>query len=200
MGERSTWTNTTHDWFLTVDQEHLQLIRDHAGDYAATGVQHLILEILAYANDEAESLGRRGYCTVTFHRDESISVTDDGRGTDTRRNEHGRIVRKPVMATKDLRFFDQRTTVLPDGHSRRGMSVVAALSTWLEHTNHRIDGAWTQRYEYGVPVADLVGVSASPRSGTTVRFHPDPRLVADEAVDTKLCASFPWVAVTTVGG
>ncbi len=65
MGEQAAWTNTTHDWSKTVDQEHLQLIRDHATDYATTGVQHLVLEVLAYANDEAESLGRRVHCTVT---------------------------------------------------------------------------------------------------------------------------------------
>src|SRR4249919_950858 len=124
MGEQAAWTNTTHDWSKAVDQENLQVIRDHAADYAGTGVLHLVLEILAYANDEAEALGRQGHCTVTSHPDRSISVADNGRGTDTRRNEHGQLVRKPVMATKDLRFFNQEEAVLPDGRPRRGMSVV----------------------------------------------------------------------------
>jgi DNA gyrase subunit B len=200
MGERAAWSNTTHDWSKTVDQEHLQLIRDYAADYAATGVQHLVLEILAYANDEAESLGRRGHCTVTSHQDGSISVADNGRGTDTRRNENGQLVRKPVMATKDLRFFDQETAVLPDGRPRRGVSVVAALSIWLEHTNHRVDGAWAQRYEHGIPIARLVDVPASTRTGTTVRFLPDPELVATEHEDSTAYTNFPWLTVESTRG
>jgi topoisomerase IV subunit B len=200
MGEQAAWTNTTHDWSKTVDQEHLQLIRNHAADYAATGVQHLVLEVLAYANDEAESLGRRGHCTVTFHRDGSISVADNGRGTDTRRNQRGQLVRKPVMATKDLRFFDQEIAVLPDGRPRRGMSVVAALSIWLEHTNHRVDGAWTQRYEQGVPVADLIDVPASTSTGTTVRFRPDAELVPTEDEESPAYTNFPWLTVELTRG
>ena len=200
MSERSTWANTTHDWAMTVDREHLQLIRDRAGQYAATGVPHLVLEVLAYANDEAESLGRRGHCTVTSHGDGSISVADDGRGTDTRRDEHGRIIRKPVMATKDLCFFEGTTAVLPDGRARRGMSVVAALSSWLEHTNLRVDGGWTQRYEHGIPIADLAEVASSANTGTTVRFRPDVELVSAEPLDPTLYAGFPWLTVNTANG
>ena len=60
---------------------------------------------------------------------EHHAVADNGRGTDTRYDERGEPVRKPVMATKDLRFFDTAgAELLPDGHPRRGMSVVAALS------------------------------------------------------------------------
>jgi topoisomerase-4 subunit B len=78
------------------------------------------------------------------------------------------------MATKDLRYFDfpdaQR---LPDGHARRGMSVVTALSQWLIHTNRRHDGAWTQRYEHGVPITGLVAIPRNDTTGTAVRFVPD---------------------------
>lgn len=185
---------------MTVDREHLELIRDRAGHYAATGVPHLVLEVLAYANDEAESIGRRGKCTVTSHRDGSISVADDGRGTDTRRDEHGRIIRKPVMATKDLRFFEGRKAVLPDGRARRGMSVVAALSTWLEHTNFRVEGGWTQRYEHGIPIADLAEVPAAANTGTTVWFRPDTELVSAAPVDPTLYAGFPWLIVNSANG
>ncbi|MGW2703833.1 hypothetical protein [Streptomyces sp. NPDC001340] len=81
------------------------------------------------------------------------------------------------MATKDLRFFDfPDAERLPDGHPRRGMSVVAALSEWLMHTNRRLDGAWTQRYEHGVPVTDLEPVQADGTTGTLIRFLPDTAL------------------------
>ena len=135
---------------------------------------HLVLEVVAYAADEAASTG--GRCTITLHADGSVSVADNGRGTDTRLDAEGSPVRKPVMATRDLRFFGAPATeaaeTLPDGHPRRGISVVAALSTWLVHTNHRGNGSWTQRYEYGIPVTGLVPVAARPTTGTTVHFLP----------------------------
>lgn len=83
------------------------------------------------------------------------------------------------MATSDLRFFAEREPVLlPDGHPRRGMSVVAALSAWLVHTNRRRNGSWTQRYEHGVPVTGLTPISGDGTTGTTVHFLPNSTLVA----------------------
>jgi topoisomerase IV subunit B len=103
-----------------------------------------------------------------------VSVADDGRGTDTRDDAAGRTIKKPVMGTKDLRFFDDPDAeTLPDGHARRGMSVVAALSQWLIHTNRRTGGSSTQRYEHGVPTRDLTPVADDGTTGTTVHFQPD---------------------------
>lgn len=167
------WRNTTHDWASSVDTGHLEEIRRDRSRFAPGGVAHLVLEVIAYAAEEAEAT-TGGRCMVTLHHDGSVSVTDNGRGTDTRLDDEGRPVRKPVMATKDLRFFDfpdaQR---LPDGQARRGMSVVAALSQWLTHTNRRPTGAWTQRYEHGVPVTGLRPVPGDGTTGTAVRFRPD---------------------------
>jgi len=164
--------NTTHDWAGSVDRGHLEEIRADVDRYAPGGLLHLVLEVVAYPEDEAESAGRRGACTVTLHSDGSISVADDGRGTDTRVDEHGRPVKKPVMATQDLRFFqDAAAPLLPDGHPRRGMSVVAALSDQLTHTNRRANGSWTQRYEHGVPVTGLDPIESDGTTGTTVHFH-----------------------------
>jgi len=175
---RSSWVNTTHEWAGSVDRAHLSYIRQRSGAFAPGGPWHLVLEVLAYAADEAGSRGE-GHCIVVSHPDGSVSVRDDGRGTDTRVDEHGRAVKKPVMATKDLRFFDSpRPPLLPDGWPRRGMSVVAALSEWLVHVNRRIDGAWTQRYEYGVPVSGLEPVEADGTTGTLVHFKPDESLGA----------------------
>jgi DNA gyrase subunit B len=74
--------NTTHDWSITVDASHLAHIRRDPAVFAPGGVRHLVLEVVAYAADEAEASG--GGCAVTFCRDGSVSVSDDGRGTDTR--------------------------------------------------------------------------------------------------------------------
>jgi DNA gyrase subunit B len=170
---QSAWVNTTHDWSAVVDHDHLNQIQTRPDQYAPGGLVHLLLEVMAYADEEAESLGRQGDCTITLHGDGSVSVADDGRGTDTRPDKDGRSIKKPVMATKDLRFFDGTPTVhLPDGTPRRGMSVVAALSKWLIHTNRRRNGAWTQRYENGIPATDLAAVEGDGTTGTTVHFMP----------------------------
>lgn len=174
MDESGTrWRSSTHDWASVVDLDHLARIRQDPVGFAPGGVRHLVLEVLAYAAEEA-GCGSGGRCAVVLRCDGSVSVSDDGRGTDTGFGGHGRAVRKPVMATKDLRFFDfPAAQLLPDGHPRRGMSVVAALSEWLVHASRRSGGAWVQRYEHGVPVTDLVPVAGDGTTGTTVRFLPD---------------------------
>ncbi|MQA03734.1 MAG: ATP-binding protein [Streptosporangiales bacterium] len=177
-GSPRTWRNTTHDWTRELDAGHLAQIRAAPASYAPGGVVHLVLEVLAYAADEAAATGS-GRAVVRLHADGSVAVTDHGRGTDTRTDDQGRTVKKPVLATKDLRFFDRADPVLlPDGRPRRGLSVVAALSTWLVHTNRHADGAWTQRYEHGLPVTDLAAVDGGEPTGTTVHFLPDTSLVA----------------------
>lgn len=193
----SSWVSTTHAWASSVDHEHLREIRDRAVELTGGSLSHLVLEVLAYPADEAKALGRRGACTVTFRADGSVAVSDDGRGTDTRRDAAGVVVRKPVMATRDLRFFGvEDGPVLADGRRRRGISVVSALSAWLVHTNRRGDGAWTQRYEWGVPVTDLEPIETPTHTGTTVEFMPDATLIHDLAVTRSDLSSFERLDVT----
>ncbi|MBZ2197077.1 ATP-binding protein [Occultella gossypii] len=190
------WKVTTHDWSVAVDRAHLATIRANARTYLAGGLQHCVLEVLAYADEEAEALGRTGAAVITRHRDGSISVADDGRGTETRRDDRGRMIRKPVMATEDVRFFDAaHPPLLPDGLPRRGMSTVAAPSRWLEHTNRRIAGSWTQRYLHGVPSNDLVELPPRPGAGTTVRFLLDPDLGMATELDTGLLERYAHLTV-----
>ena len=173
------WPGTTHDWARDLDAGHIERIRREPVVFAPGGALHLVLEVLACAADEAAHTGL-GSAVVTMHDDGSVSVVDDGRGTATHVDDQGQTVKKPVMTTKDLRFFDTPdVAVLPDGHPRRGMSVVTALSTWLTHVNRRHDRAWTQRYERGIPVTDLTPIPGNGTTGTTVRFLPDPALVPD---------------------
>lgn len=199
----TTWKNTTHDWANTVDLEHLARVRDEPHVFAPGGTTHLILEVLAYAADEAMAAGTTGRCLVALQPDGSVSVAHDGRGTDTRYDADGRPVRKPVLATKDLRFFDRpEVEQLPDGHPRRGMSVVAALSAWLVHTNRRRNGAWTQRYQQGVPVTALLPIPASEATGTTVHFLPAETVRSMQRVSTsslrQLAAAWPQLSVEIV--
>ncbi len=160
---------------------------------------HLVLEVLAYAADEAVCNGS-GHAVVTLHPDGSVSVADNGRGTDTRVDNEGQTVKKPVMTTKDLRFFDSSgAATLPDGNPRRGMSVVTALSEWLIHTNRRLNGCWTQRYERGAPVTPLMPIQGDGTTGTTVHFLPDARLVSNIEIPApescQLAATFPHLSI-----
>ncbi|SCK11510.1 DNA gyrase subunit B [Streptomyces sp. WMMB 714] len=182
---RASWANTTHDWSRAVDRDHLAAVRRDPERFAPGGPGHLVLECVAYAADEAAASRAGGHCMITLHGDGSVSVADDGRGTDTRVDERGETVKKPVMATKDLRLFDSPDPErLPDGFARRGMSVVAALSEWLVHTNRRLDGAWTQRYEQGLPASGLEPLQADGTTGTLVRFLPVKSLRAQGALST----------------
>ncbi len=193
------WHNTTHDWASIVDAQHLAAVRQCPAVFAPGGALHMILEVIAYPADEANST-TVGRCVINLHGDGSLSVSDNGRGTDTRYAGHGQPIKKPVMATRDLRFFDfPDAQLLPDGHPRRGMSVVAALSEWLIHTNRRRNGAWTQRYEHGIPVTDLVPVDDDHTSGTTVHFLPGGELRgAVTAAELRLLTAWPHLSVEVI--
>jgi topoisomerase-4 subunit B len=174
---------TSHDWREPVDVNHIASIRADVLHHARGGVMHLVLEVLAYALDEAAD-GSTRTIDVSVPGDGSITVRDDGRGTDTRRDDDGTWVVKPVMATRDLRFFGVADgPVLPDGLPRWGMSVVAALSERLVHTNRRAEGAWTATYERGMPVGRPEAVASAGPTGTTVCFVPDADVFGDRAVD-----------------
>lgn len=192
--ERRAWLPTTHDWLHEEDAVHIQRIRDERGRYEAGGRRHQILEVLAYADDEAEHRGRQGLAIVRITHDGDVSITDDGRGTDTRRDASGAMIRKPIMATADLRFFESSAPpLLPDGLPRRGMSTVAALSSVLTHENRRIDGAWSQVYRRGRPASELVSLAATSESGTTVTFRSELGAPMD-LTDADLL-SFRWLDI-----
>lgn len=169
MSGPSEWETRTHVWAHPVDTDHLAEVRSCTPPSAL----HAVLEVLAYADEEAASRGARGSVVVTLG-DEAVTVDDDGRGTETRLDAAGRVIRKPVMSTRDVRFFDKiDAALLPDGLPRRGMSSVAAHAERLVHTNHRGGRSWSQEYRHGVPEDELVAVASRGRPGTVVGFsHP----------------------------
>lgn len=189
------WPSTTHRWDQVVDEQHIEEIRSALTTFTAGGVTHLVLEVVAYAADEVAARGVLGQCVVQLHADGSVLVSDDGRGTDTRLDSDGRPVRKPVMGTKDLRFFDSPDPPrLPDGRPRRGASVVAAASRWLVHTNRRREGAWVQEYRHGRPAVELTALPPDGTTGTTVHFLPADAVgtAADTEPDELAALALGW--------
>jgi len=179
----------THSWSSPVDTDHLDEIRRKAGEFGSAGPLRLVLEVLAYPVDEAVD-GSTTRIRVVLHADGSVSVADDGRGTETRVDDDGVARVKPIMATRDLRFYGRDDApLLPDGSSRAGISVVAALSEWVVHTNRRAEGGWSQRFERGRPRGVLEAVSGQASTGTVVHFRPDPALVPGSLTADEVGAS-----------
>jgi GNAT superfamily N-acetyltransferase len=180
---------STHSWLSPTDADHIVAVRAAAHRYAEGGVLHLALEVLAYPLDEARE-GTTSRVMVTLYDDGSIAIADDGRGTYVRFDDDGVPMVKPIMATRDLRFFEiPDTPLLPDGIRRSGMSVVAALSEWAVHTNRRTEGSWTRRYERGLPRGTLTEVPGNGRTGTTIHLRPDPAIFGHERLTADTLAT-----------
>ena len=174
--------------------EHVLEIRNGVKRFSEGGITHLVLEVLAYPVDEAIA-GTTDRVRVTLHADGSISVEDNGRGTMVRYSDAGAPMVKPIMATPDLRFFGVvDAPLLPDGRVRSGMSVVAAMSEWLIHTNRRDGRGWVQRYARGLPQGPLTEVAGDEATGTSVCFRPDATVFGREAASAPsllaVCAGF----------
>ena len=185
---------TTHDWSAEADAVHIAGIRADSERFSQGGITHLVLEVLAYALDEA-IFGTTDRVQVRLHADGSISVEDNGRGTAVYHDDAGIPMVKPIMATRDLRFFDVADApVLPDGLVRSGMSVVAAMSEWLTHTNRRENGSWVRRYDRGLPQGALTEIERGDSTGTSVHFRPDTTVFGHEMLSAQalrsLCSSF----------
>jgi DNA gyrase subunit B len=189
----------THSWSSPVDTDHLDEIRRNAGEFTSAGPLRLVLEVLAYPVDEAVD-GSTTPIRVVLHADGSVSVADDGRGTETRVDDDGVARVKPIMATKDLRFYGRDDApLLPDGSPRAGISVVAALSEWVVHTNRRAEGGWSQRFERGLPQGVLEGLPGQASTGTVVHFRPDPALVPGSlAADEVRAAAQAYAGVVPI--
>ncbi len=168
--------------------EGLEAVRKRPAMYIGStdekGLHHLVEEVVDNSVDEALA----GYCTridVIINEDGSITVDDNGRGIPVEIHKDYGISGVEVVMTKLHAGgkFDKGAYKVAGGLHGVGVSVVNALSKWLEVEVRRNGKIYRQRYERGKPVTKLEIVGNANETGTKITFYPDDEIFAGKTFD-----------------
>ena len=146
----------------------------YIGDIGSRGLHHLVNEVVDNCVDEALA----GFCDmieIVIHKDESISITDNGRGIPTGPHPVKKVsTLEVVMCTLHAGGkFDKQTYQVSGGLHGVGVSVVNALSEWLIAEVHRDGQIFEQRFAQGAPQHGVKVIGKTKKSGTRITFLPD---------------------------
>ncbi len=155
----------------------------YIGDTSIRGLHHLVYEVVDNSIDEALA----GFCkniNIKINQDDSVTVIDDGRGIPVDRHK---ALKKPALEVVLTTLhaggkFDSKSYKVSGGLHGVGVSVVNALSEWLEVTVSLGGHEYVQKYQRGKPVTKVEKRGKTTKTGTKIMFKPDTKIFSDTKI------------------